>query len=156
MPTPVKTIHVASNDGVLNWTNLLIAENGSLAATLSGKYSSILKGDMNGNGAVNFGDLAGFGLWLTNQAGYVAANGGLDGAARADMNNNGAGNFGDLAGFGSCLTTPASCPVRESMGVTPGAGSGSVAGGSVPEPASAVLILFGLLGLLSGVARNRK
>ncbi len=155
MPSPVKTLHIASNDGVLNWTDLLVAENGALQSTLTGKYSSILKGDMNGNGSVNFGDLAGFGLWLTNQAGYNAANPGLDGAARADMNNNGAGNFGDLAGFGSCLTSPATCPVREQMGVTPGAGSGSIGGGAVPEPASAVLVLMGLLGLAPCVARNR-
>jgi hypothetical protein len=49
MPQPVKTLHIASNDGVLNWENLLIEEGGG-GVMLNGFWSSIRKMDMNGVG----------------------------------------------------------------------------------------------------------
>ena len=136
MPTPVKTLHIASNDGVLSWSNLLIAENGTIAATLSGSLSSIIKADMNGDGVVNGLDVTPFVQALTNLPAYNAGFAGLDGVARADINGDGAANGLDVTPFVSCVT---------GGGCAPGAGSGGLSASVVPEPASAFLLLMGSL-----------
>ena len=89
-------------------------------------------GDMDGSGDTNFGDLAAFGQGLQMAAAYTAAHPNLNRIGRGDANGDGAFNFGDLAGFGQLLQN------------VPPLGSGSsLEGGSVPEPASFVLIALG-------------
>jgi hypothetical protein len=153
--TQIRTLHIASNDGILNWTNLRVAEMGA-SDFLTGFKSSIRKGDMNGVGGgsgVNFGDLAGFGQILTGQLpAYEATNPGLDGIARADMNNSGAANFGDLFAFGNCLTNGV-CPPMEMGGA--GAGGGGLEGASaVPEPATIALLALASLSIVALVRRR--
>ena len=150
MPNPVSTLHIASNDGVLSWLNLLIAENNVLAATLTGFKSSIKKADMIADGAVNGLDVTPFVQALTNLVGlYNPAFPGLDGIARADINNDGAANGLDVTPFVTCVT---------GGGCLPGAGGGSDGGvgvAGVPEPSSVTLASLGVLGLAGLVRRNR-
>jgi hypothetical protein len=151
LTSPVPTLHITTSDGVLSWTNAILAENGA-QITVSGTKGSIIRGDMNGNGTRNFGDLAAFGEGLTNPAAYAAAFPGLDRVARGDMNVNGAFNFGDLTAFGTCLSGGA-CPANPGAGS--GSGSGLVGGGgAVPEPST--LVLAGLAAIsLIGVYRKK-
>jgi hypothetical protein len=146
MPQPVNTLHIASDDGVLNWSNLLIAEDGvsgggAGGVSLTGSFSSIKKADMNGDGAVNGLDVNPFVQQLTNPAGYLVSFPGLDGQARADINNDVASNGLDVQPFVVCVT----------MGGCPGGGAGGDAGGvgaiGVPEPATLALVALGVLAL---------
>jgi hypothetical protein len=148
MPQPVNTLHIASNDGVLNWSNLLIAEDGvsgggAGGVSLTGSFSSIKKADMNGDGAVNGLDVNPFVQQLTNPAGYLVSFPGLDGQARADINNDVASNGLDVQPFVVCVT----------MGGCPGGGGGSGEVGGlgaigIPEPATIALLALGALALL--------
>jgi hypothetical protein len=142
----VRTLHIASNDGVLNWSNLKIAESGTLAATLSGSFSSIRKADMNGDGVVNGLDVTPFVQALTNLSAYNTAFAGLDGVARADINGDGAANGLDVTPFVSCVT---------GGGCAPGAGSGGISASVVPEPASTFLLLMGSVAAVMFGGRRR-
>jgi hypothetical protein len=80
VPQPVQTLHIASHDGILNWSNVLIAES-SGSNSFTGFTSSINKADMNANGIVNGLDINPFILVLTNLPAYNAGFPGLDGMA---------------------------------------------------------------------------
>jgi hypothetical protein len=67
----VRLLHVLTSDGILNWTNATIIENGVEYSDIGGTAKSIVPGDMNGSGdmdpvtgesrdAVNNGDLSDF------------------------------------------------------------------------------------------------
>jgi hypothetical protein len=148
----VATLHILTSDGQLNWSNAIVAENGT-KHTITGKAGSVIRGDMNGSGTRNFLDVAPIGLALSNPAIYPGQFPGLDRVARGDMNGNGALNFLDIAAFGSCLSNPATCPMNPMVGS--GSGAEAFSGGAsiaVPEPASFVLIL--LSAIAAGVRRR--
>jgi hypothetical protein len=88
-------------------------------------------GDLNDDGEINFGDLTPFVMALTDIPAYEAAYPGVDRVARCDVSGDGMCNFGDLTPFADLLTG--------------GPGSGS----AVPEPASAWLLVGGLLAWLT-------
>ena len=155
MPTPVKVLHIASNDGVVRWNNLKIEETGApgTSTLLTGQFTSILRGDMNGNGTRNFLDVAPFGLALNNPAAYAAQFPGLDRVARGDMNTNGALNFLDVSPFGVCLGGGV-CPSNPVLAGS-GSGGGSIGGSAVvPEPTAMVLGLWSVLAAI-GLLRRR-
>jgi hypothetical protein len=78
-------------------------------------------GDLNGDGAINFGDLTPFVKALTDPDGYATMFPGLDRVARCDTSGDGACNFADLTPFVELL-------------------SGSPASGrAVPEPSTVLL-----------------
>jgi hypothetical protein len=89
-----------------------------------------LVGDLNDDGAVNFGDLTPFVTALTDPAAYETMFPGVDRVARCDTSGDAMCNFGDLTPFVELLTS---------------AGSGSAA---VPEPTSAWLVAVALLALI--------
>jgi len=124
-----------SNSGTaVNGVEGFYSYTGSLGAAAAGATRFLA--DMNGDGNVNFGDLAAFGSGISNPAAYTAANPNLNRVGRGDINGDGNFNFGDLAGFGSILG-----------GSNPGSGAGSsLTSGAVPEPASIALIGLALLG----------
>lgn len=146
----VATLHILTSDGQLSWTNAIVAENGT-NNTITGKVGSVVRGDMNGNGARNFLDVSPFGTALSNPANYATQFPGLDRIARGDMNGNGALNFLDVAGFGNCLSNPATCIANPVVGA--GSGSEAVGSSAVPEPASLVLLL---LSAVAGVGLRRR
>lgn len=97
MPNPVPTLHVASADGKLQWTNAIVGENGVQYTGISGMATSIIVGDMNGDGSVNAaGDLAPFQLAHASPALYQTAYPGLDYRARGDTNHDGVFNGSDV------------------------------------------------------------
>jgi hypothetical protein len=90
LPNPVPTLHIASADAKLTWTNAIVGENGVQYSNTSGMASSIIVGDMNGDGSVNVsGDLAPFTLAMASPAAFQALYPGLDYAARGDINQDG-------------------------------------------------------------------
>jgi hypothetical protein len=96
LPDPVPTLHVASSDGELTWSDAIIAEEGE-TYLVSGMATSILVGDLNGDGELTFaGDFAPFQLAKTNPAGYEALFPGLDYRARGDLNGDGMFDDGDV------------------------------------------------------------
>jgi hypothetical protein len=140
LPDPVPTLHIASSDGVLNWSNAVLAENGA-QVTRTGSMSSVVAADLNGDGLTNFGDLTPFVSALTNAGGYATQFPGLDRVARCDVSGDGACNFGDLTPFVGVLTGG------------PGAGAG-LASAAVPEPTSVFLAILG--GLIVAARRGRQ
>jgi hypothetical protein len=149
----IATLHIATSDGILSWTNAVLAESG-VTTTVSGSLGSIVaRGDMNGNGVRNFQDATPFGLALTNPSGYAAQFPGLNRSARGDMNGNGVFNFQDATPFGNCLVNAATCLAPPTSGG--GSGGLSLAGSVVPEPTSIGLVGFAVLGLLGIYRRNR-
>jgi len=157
--TQVNVLHVTTSDGLLSWTNAIVGENGVQYSGISGSRGSVIKGDMNGSGGRNFGDLGPFGTALTNPALYATMFPGLDRVARGDMNTTGTMgtlNFGDLGPFGACLTNPVSCIANPTSGSGAGgeAGGASLSGSTVPEPTAMILFLMAGLGSLV-IRRNR-
>jgi hypothetical protein len=149
-------MRITTSDGVLNWTNAIVGENGVQYSGISGSAQSRSPGDTGGNsdmiqtGAnagnfsdpVNNADVNDFRTLLipvTGVSTYNAAHAGLNGAYRGDYNNDGRTNNGDVAGFRASLTSPSS-----------GAGVGS----AVPEPTSLVLLIVGALA--SGLFGRRR
>jgi hypothetical protein len=113
--------------------------DGALAQNAAGATRFLV--DMNGDGNVNFGDLAAIGQAITNPAGYATAFPHLNRIDRGDANGDGNLNFGDLAGIGQILTG------------APGAGASLAAASAVPEPATYLLVALGMS--LVGVLRRR-
>lgn len=95
LPNPVPTLHAASSDGKLQWTNAIIGENGVQFTGISGSATSILVGDMNGDGIVNNSDLVPFALAQGSPSTYQTAYPGLDYRARGDTNHDGVFNGDD-------------------------------------------------------------
>jgi hypothetical protein len=90
LPNPVPTLHIASADAKLTWTNAIVGEDGVQFEGISGMTSSVIVGDMNGDGSVNAsGDAAPFALAMASPATYQAIFPGLDYAARGDINQDG-------------------------------------------------------------------
>jgi hypothetical protein len=147
--TQIRTLHIASNDGVLSWNNLRVAEMGT-SDFLTGSLSSIVKGDMNGDGAVNGLDINPFVLALVDLPAYNAAFPGLDGAARADITNEGVLNGLDITPYVVCIPS--------GFCGDPGAGSGEgslgLGAAAVPEPATLAILALAVLGI-TGIARRR-
>ena len=67
------------------------------------EFQTLLLGDMNCDGTLSVGDIAGFVLALTNPAGYAAQFPNCQIAA-ADVNNDTVISVGDIAGFVALLT----------------------------------------------------
>lgn len=150
----VNTIHISSSDGRFTWTDAIVGENG-VQYELSGSTTSIIRGDMNGNRARNFLDVAPFGQALSNPAGYAAMFPGLDRVARGDMNANGALNFLDVAAFGACLSNPVNC-MPNPTGSGAGGDTLAVGGGNnVPEPGTLALAGLGMLAA-TGLYRRKR
>ena len=118
LPNPVPTLHIASADGNLEWIDAIVGEDGVQFEGLSGMATSIILGDMNGNGSASVADdLAAFSLAFSSPAAYEAAFPGLDYQARGDINQDGEFDLSDVAAF-------------------------------VPEPTSGFLAMLGIVGLL--------
>ncbi|MDX2200444.1 MAG: hypothetical protein SF069_15930 [Phycisphaerae bacterium] len=79
----------------------------ALGAAMNGfqirKLPPLLIGDLNCDGVVSVGDIAGFVLALTDAPGYLAANPACN-IDHADINNDGVVSVGDIAGFVALLT----------------------------------------------------
>jgi hypothetical protein len=105
------TARFTSQDGLLNVAHVAFVE-GSVA------------GDLNGDGAINFGDLSPFVLALTDVPAYDEMFPELvdSRVARCDTSGDGSCNFGDLTPFVNLLT------------------GGPASSSAVPEPASALLM----------------
>lgn len=89
LPNPVPTLHVASSDGKLQWFDGVVGEIANYTG-INGTATSILVGDMNGDGSINAsGDLVPFQLAQTAPALYTNAFPGLDYRARGDTNQDG-------------------------------------------------------------------
>lgn len=144
----VATLHILTSDGQLNWTNAIVAENGT-SHTITGKAGSVLRGDMNGTGTRNFLDVSPFGIGLSNPATYAAQFPGLDRVARCDINGNGACNFLDVAAFGNCLSNSSNCPMNPMVG----AGSSIEGVAAVPEPGATPFLL---LAAITAFTRSRR
>jgi hypothetical protein len=156
MPQPVKTLHIASHDGILRWVDLMVEETGDPGSTdlLDGEFTSVRRIDMNGDGVISGLDIDPLkqvlGGVLTR---YMPAGDlfGLDGRARGDANNDGLVSGLDIDPAKTCLGGGA-CPTV----IPPAAGAGAgIATAGVPEPASAVLFLLGAL-VMGSVRRNRR
>jgi hypothetical protein len=150
----VRIARVFSTDGVMNWTNAIIGENGVQYTGISGSQLSIAPGDTNGSGTMNpttgavfdptnNADITDFRTLLApgGLAVYNAAHPGLNGAKRGDYNNSGTTNNADITAFRASLTNPAG-------------GSGLGGGTTVPEPTSLVLLMIG--GCTACVWRRRR
>jgi hypothetical protein len=74
------------------------------AAAQDTPFVDFLVGDLNGDDAVNFGDLTPFVTALTDAPAYEAMFPGLDRVARCDTSGDGQCNFGDLTPFVALLT----------------------------------------------------
>jgi hypothetical protein len=149
--TQVATLHIASGDGILNWTDLIVAES-SAQTLLTGSRNSIrARGDMNGNGTLTFADITPYTQILGAAGGIAAYNVaflGLNGRARGDFTGEGNTTFADIPTFTSCLSGGSCGPPLAGV---PGGGSGSGGGGAgiaTPEPSSIVMVFFAALGLL--------
>jgi len=146
MPQPIKTLQIASNDGLLSWTDLLIEESGApgTSTLLTGAATSVTRIDMNADGVISGADIQPVidvlnGLVATA---YDPLYPGLDGVARADGNNDGIVSGADIQPAIDCLNGIV-CPVTSPPN---GAGAGSALAASVvPEPASAALFVLGSL-----------
>ena len=129
LPNPVPTLHIASADAKLTWTDAIVAEGDVLYEGISGMATSVIVGDMNGDGSVNAaGDLAPFVLALNSPAGYEAVYPGLDYTARGDINDDGTFDMADLGLFQQL----------------------------VPEPGAGMLILAGAIALGFAGTRNKR
>jgi hypothetical protein len=91
---------------------------------------AVIVGDLNGDAAVNFGDLSPFVKALTDIPGYETMFPGLDRVARCDTSGDAMCNFGDLSPFVALLT----------------GGPGNSAS-AVPEPSVVGLALLAALAL---------
>jgi hypothetical protein len=117
LPNPVPTLHIASADAKLTWIDAIVAEDGVQYEGISGMATSVMLGDMNGNGSASVADdLSAFSLALNSPAIYASTFPGLDRVARGDVNQDGAFDLLDLGEF-------------------------------VPEPATGLLLLVGIAAL---------
>jgi hypothetical protein len=142
----VRLLHILTSDGNLSWSNAIIGEDGVQYSGISGSASSIEPGDFNANGNANatsgafqdpttLADISGFTAALGAASACVTfqgSNPGLNCEKRGDFNNSGNTTIADIGGFSAALASGA-------MG-----GGAVVGGGDVPEPASALLLVFGL------------
>ena len=112
-------------DGGLTW-QINYEPNSVVLAIIGGA----LAGDLNGNGLVNFGDLAPFVTALTDPDAYESRFPGLDRVARCDVNADGLCNFGDLPPFPALL-------------IGAGASSGASVAQTVPEPSALTIVIVG-------------
>jgi len=113
----------------------LPSETDVLAIAAAAKWSQIafqshLRGDMNGDGDLDFDDVEPFVLGLNNPDGYEAIYG-VPPAVRGDMDQNGAFDFDDIGLFTTTLTNGLTVQAMR----------------AVPEPASGLLLFVGLLSL---------
>jgi hypothetical protein len=144
----VATLHIASGDGILNWSNAIVAENGTNNLLTGSRNSIRVRGDMNGSGTFTTADIVPFTQMLGGAGGISAYNvtfAGLNGRARGDFTGEGNTTAADITAFTTCLSGGACGPPLPGV---PGSGAGSLSGASVPEPASLVLLViaFGFCG----------
>ena len=95
LPVPVATLHIASTDGDLSWTNALVSEGGP-ATSLTGSASSVLVGDMDGDGDYDRTDVNVMRDAINNFANYQATYPGLDGVGRGDVSSSSSLTSADL------------------------------------------------------------
>ena len=95
LPIPVPTLHIATTDGDLSWTNALVSEGGP-ATSLTGSISSVLLGDMDGDGDYDRTDVNVMRDAVNNFANYQATYPGLDGVGRGDVNDDSSLTSADL------------------------------------------------------------
>ena len=95
LPVPVPTLHIASSDGDLSWTNAQVSEGGP-ATILNGSASSVLVGDMDGDADYDRTDVNVMRDAINNFANYQATYPGLDGVGRGDVNGSSSLTSADL------------------------------------------------------------
>lgn len=139
------TVSFALDDeftGFVNTAGTILTSNAvfpHVGATVQIRESR--RGDMNGNGAVNGFDIAGFVSALTSVSNYQTANPWLRVQYISDFDNSGAVNGFDIAGLVGALI----------------AGSPEPSGPSaVPEPSTFVAAAMGLFGFVLYAIRRRK
>jgi hypothetical protein len=142
----VRLLRVLSSDGILNWPNASIIENGVEYGD-SSKSLSIIPGDLNASGdmnpatgafqdAVTNADITDFRRLLDPFFGvqwYNDTHPGLNGAKRGDCNGSGTTTNADITCFRQLLQ-----PIDPLLSA---AGVSFERGAAVPEPASVVLLL---------------
>ena len=151
----IRLMHVATTDGILNWNNAIVAENG-VQYTLSGSANSIIPMDLNASGnrnpttgafvnPITTADIPNFRRLLDPGFGplwYNMNHPGLNGAKRGDCNGNGTTTTADIPCFRALLNP-----------IVP-FGAGSESGAAIPEPASITLFGLALLSMV-GLVRHR-
>jgi hypothetical protein len=162
----VRVLHVVTSDGILNWTDAIVAENGVEYTGISGSADSIVPGDMSANGNRNQGapgdlsyvrtgasqnpttllDISGFlaaaGTTAQTEA-YAATHPGLNIERRGDCTGNGMTTLSDVVCF---------LPKLRDLVTGSGSEVGPVA---VPEPNGCRLFVMAILALGSSPRRAR-
>ena len=95
LPAPVPTLHIASTDGDLSWTNALVSEGGP-PTSLTGSASSVLVGDMDGDADYDRTDVNVMRDAINNFGNYQTTYPGLDGVGRGDVNSSSSLTSADL------------------------------------------------------------
>lgn len=133
-----------------------LAQSGANFDIVTGTFNrAVLGGNANLSNATDLGDLAILG------ANYELVPGPGDKTwMTADFTGDGHTGLGDLAVLGANYGTTGTpdpnwtIPGQLNIPVSPGAGSGGVSGGAVPEPSS--LVLVGFVGLIASLCGRRR